>query len=331
MAGAQGVPGISRGRRRLTDGVLCCGNIVLDILVRPVEQLRWNATAWVDSIETSLGGNGANTAMAIASLGVPVRLLAVIGKDEPAARVLEPLRAAGVDVSLVSRADGPTPTTVVLINPAGDRMFLHRPGVSAIAFNDPVELPAEVVAGCRYFHLGNAFALPRMRRNAAETLRRARAAGLTTAMDAGWDALGRWLDDLGPALPHTDLLFVNEEEALKLTGAAEYAPAAARLLELGAGTVVVKRGGAGCSVFDARGRIDAPAYDVPVVDTTGAGDCFAGGFLAALARGLACNDAARVANAAGALNVERVGATTGLRSWEDTLAWMRAARVKNRL
>lgn len=266
--------------------------------------------------------------MAIAALAVPVRLLGVVGKDDLAGRVLEPLRAAGVDVSLVSSADGPTPSTVVLISPNGDRMFLHRPGVSAIAFSEPVEFRVEVVAGCRYFHLGNAFALPHMRRNAAETLRRARAAGLTTAMDAGWDARGRWLDDLGPALPHTDLLFVNEEEALKLSGCADYASAAARLLQLGAGTVVVKRGGAGCSVFDSCGRVDAPAYDVAVVDTTGAGDCFAGAFLAALARGLAYTDAARVANAVGALNVERVGATTGLRPWEDTLAWMRTARVK---
>ncbi len=287
-----------------------------------MEHLHWNATSWVDSIETSLGGNGANTAAAIAALGVPVRLLGMLGRDDFGAKALETLRARGVDLSFVSYGQGPTPATVVLVRPNGDRMFLHRPGASEEAFASPVELSPEMTAGCGFFHLGNAFALPHMRRNAAETLRRARAAGLSTAMDAGWDARNRWLDDLGPALPHTDLLFVNEEEALKLSGCADYASAAARLRALGAGAVAVKRGAAGCAVFDAGGRIDAPAYDVPVVDTTGAGDCFAGTFLAALARGLTHADAARVANAAGALNVQQIGATTGLRSWEDTLAWM---------
>jgi ribokinase len=59
------------------------------------------------------------------------------------------------------------------------------------------------------------------------------------------------------------------------------------------------------------------------VDTTGAGDCFAGGFLAALCRGLSFPEAARVANAAGALSVSGLGATAGLKNWDETLAWLK--------
>ncbi len=295
--------------------------------MRPVEDLVWNTTAWVESVETSVGGNGSNTALAAAAMGAPVRLVGYAGSDELGDRLLARLRAAGIDLTFVRRGEAPTASTVVLVRANGDRMFLHRPGISAEAFAEPVEFTSELTAGAGFFHLGNAFALPHMRRNAAETLRRARAAGLVTSMDAGWDARGRWLEDLGAALPHTDLLFVNEEEALKLSGAADYTAAAAKLKKLGAESVIVKRGGQGCAVFSGGAMLHVPAYEVEAVDTTGAGDCFAGAYLAALARGEPAACAARVANAAGALVVQKLGAVTGLRPWEETLAWMRRQRA----
>ncbi|MGE5487740.1 MAG: carbohydrate kinase family protein [bacterium] len=309
-------------------GVLCCGNTCFDTLVRPVEELRWNASVWVDSIESSPGGNGANTSTAIAKLGVPVRLLSAVGTDEFAERVLECLGRAGVDRSLIRAIPGATSTTVVLIRGNGERTFLHHPGVTAEAFDEPPDLGSGIAAGCGYFHLANAFALPRLRAHAGETMRRARAAGLVTAMDTGWDSRGRWLEDLGPALPYTDYLFVNEREALKLAGCDSWEQAAARLRDLGASVVALKRGEHGCAIVDAAGRLDVPAYDVPAIDSTGAGDCFAGAFLAALSRGLPAASAAQVANAAGALNVRSIGATAGLLSWDEMIAWMQTAPVR---
>ena len=64
----------------------------------------------------------------------------------------------------------------------------------------------------------------------------------------------------------------------------------------------------------------APGFRVNAVDTTGAGDCFAGGFLAALQRGMTLPEAARIANRVGALSVQSLGATAGLLGWESTLA-----------
>jgi bifunctional ADP-heptose synthase (sugar kinase/adenylyltransferase) len=68
-------------------GLLVLGNIVFDTPVWPVDELRWNATVWVESMEQSLGGNGANTAYAAAILGVPVRLLGYTGKDAAAGKL----------------------------------------------------------------------------------------------------------------------------------------------------------------------------------------------------------------------------------------------------
>jgi sugar/nucleoside kinase (ribokinase family) len=309
-------------------GVLCAGNIVMDIVVRPVECLTWNTTRWVDSIEQHLGGNGASTAYALGVLGVPVRLLGTVGRDAFGDVLLARLTGAGVDVGAVVRSELPTPTTVSLVNAQGDRFLLHRAGASREAFAEPVEFPPDLIAGCSCFHLGNPFGLPLLRRHAAEVLRRAQAAGMTTAVDTGWDPSGRWMEDLAPSLPHTDLLFPNEDEARCLTSLEDVAAAARRLRELGARNVIVKLGAGGCGVFTPEGSVRVAAFEVEPQDTTGAGDCFVGGFLAALERGLGWEEAARFANAVAALSVQRLGATTNLRSYEETEAWMAQARQK---
>ena len=76
-------------------GILCSGNIVVDLLVRPVDEIRWGASIWVDDVHRSLGGNGANTAYSAAMQGTAVRLLGSVGADEPdlTARVLAPVVA----------------------------------------------------------------------------------------------------------------------------------------------------------------------------------------------------------------------------------------------
>jgi len=316
-------------------GVLCCGNMVMDVLVRPVDHIAWNTTTWVEAIEQHIGGNGANTSYAAAVCGLAARLVSVAGRDPFGDRLLEELATAGVDVSHVRRSDAPTAATVALVNRAGDRFFLHCVGAGAEAFAEPLELDAALTAGMSRFHLANVFALPGLRRHGAAILCRARAAGLVTSVDTGWDSQGRWIEDLAPCLPYTDLLFVNQDEARRLGGAsgagdaADVREAALSLLGGGARTVVVKLGAQGSAVYGAGGDTTVPAFDVPVVDTTGAGDCFAGAFLAALERGFPHSEAARFANAAAALAIRRLGATAGLRSWGQTWAWMETAAVRS--
>ena len=301
----------------MSSGVLVCGNAVMDLLVRPVESIRWDATTWVESIERSIGGNGANTAYALARLGTPARLMSLVGVDEFGSQVAEILAEAGVDTAWVARCAAPTGVTVALVRPDGARAFLHRPGSSGEAFPEAPVFPPELTAGMSRFHLANPYALPNMRRHAAVTRERARAAGLATSVDAGWDAKGEWMQVMAPALPHTGILFVNEEESRMLTGRPEYRAAAADLLCAGAQIVVVKLGCRGCAVFTRESDFHSPAVRVEVVDTTGAGDCFAAGFLSALQRGASLEEAAREANAAGAASVSALGAVSGLRDFEE--------------
>jgi sugar/nucleoside kinase (ribokinase family) len=288
--------------------------------VWPVDRISWGTTVWVEEIGESMGGNGANTSYALATLGVPVNLTGVVGSDSAGDKILARLSAAGVNTSRIRRSGLPTTSTVCLVHPSGDRLFLHRVGGSTEVDGADVEFDAD--EGFSHFHLANPFALPKVRTQVAQLLNRAKSAGLTTSLDTGWDARGRWIQDIGPGLPSIDLLFVNDKEATMLTGEEGVDAAVEKLRSLGAGDIVVKIGERGCLLFVDGVRSEVPGYAVDVVDTTGAGDCFAGGFLAALHRGRNYADAARFANAVGASNVQHLGAAQGVLSFEETEHWM---------
>ena len=303
-------------------GVLCAGNISHDILVRPVDEFRWGTNTWVEEYLEDMGGNGSNTSFVLATLGVPVRLLGLVGHDDKGDGVLRKLVGAGVDVSLVGRTSEPTTTTICVANSQGDRLFFQRVGASLEAFREPTRFTPELCHGLSHYHQANLYSLPNLRQNPAEPMKRARAAGLTVSVDTGWAADGRWIEVLSPCLPHTDLLFVNEDEAFMLTGSRDPGEIARVLRGHGATGIALKLGHRGCVIFTGSGCFAIPAYRANAVDTTGAGDNFAAGFLAALFHGLAYPEAARVACAAGAVAVETLGAVRGARGWPELRGWM---------
>jgi sugar/nucleoside kinase (ribokinase family) len=311
-----------------TSGVLCSGSIVFDTLVRPFEQPAWGTTQWVESMESHVGGNGANTARALGILGIPVRLLGTVGNDPQAEFILERLQAAGVDTNEITRAGAPTAATVVLVNGRGDRQFLHRLGASELAFAQPVEFTRERCEGMSHYHLASLFVLPRVRRHGAEMLRRAHAAGLSTSLDTNWDPEGEWMAALAPCLPYVDILFMNEDEARMVTGSSDPARAAEVALHHGVKTAVMKLGARGCAIYRNAAEILCPAYQVAANDTTGAGDCFVAGFLAARQRGWNLQEAGQFANAAAALSVQKLGAVTGMLPFDQVEEWMHTGSTR---
>jgi sugar/nucleoside kinase (ribokinase family) len=310
-------------------GVLCSGSIVQDTLVRPAGESAWGTTTFVETIQPHIGGNGANTSLAVAECGVPVRLLGTVGSDEAGRAAVETLCRRGVDTRFVgTTSNAPTAATIVMVNAAGDRKFYHQVGASAHAFTSPVDFAPEIVDGMSHYHLASLFILPRMRAHAPECLARAKAAGLTTSLDTNWDPQGLWLKDIGPCLPHLDFIFVNEDEARMLTGCSAHSTAASHLLAGGARTAVMKLGPRGCAIYTSDEEVLCPAFDVDVKDTTGAGDCFAGAFLAALARRDSLVDAGMFANAMGAITVQHVGGVAGLHPYPDVEQWMQTAGLR---
>jgi len=286
-------------------GPVCCtGNIVFDVLVRPVDALPpWGATLWVDSISQHLGGNGAIAAYTLGKLGAPVRLAGAVGDDGFGEYLLARLASAGVDTSGVQVLPGiQTATTIGLINAASERLFLHVKAASDAADPDAVRFD-----GCAYFHFGSVFQMARMRAGAAQLLDRARRAGLVTSLDTAWDPLGRWMDDFAPLCPLLDILFLNQQEARMLSGSDEPALAGPFFHQRGVPLVIVKLGADGCAISTPDGVTHVPGVPVTPIDTTGAGDCFCAGFLAALIRGVSLPDAARFANTVAAQSTLHVG------------------------
>lgn len=303
-------------------GVLCSGSIVFDILVRPVNEVKWGTTNLVETIEYHVGGNGANTTIALASLGVPTRLIGTVGNDDQSQLVCGRLRTAGVDTRWIRAVGAPTAASIAIVNQAGERMFLHRLGASNEAFSCPVDFQPDVLDGMQHYHLASLFVLPHLRKHAAETLIRACRARLTTSLDTNWDPQGHWMRDLAPCLPHLDFLFVNEDEARMITGELSPSAAAPVLLSKGVGVVVIKLGSRGCAIHAADNAHACPGFAVDTKDTTGAGDCFVAGFLAARARGESLGEAGRFANAVAAKSVEKIGGAVGIPSYDQVKGWM---------
>ena len=293
-------------------GLLCSGNIVVDRILWPVNGIRWGASVWVKPFVRSLGGNGANTAYAAAKMGTPVRLLGMVGEDEDGKFARDVLESAGVDLTGLQTGADSTAATVALVNDSGERCFLHSPGVSQIVFDGPIEFTPELAQNCSHYHLASPFSLPKQRPHLEETLRRAKAAGLQTSVDTQWDSHGGWMRDLAPSLPFVDLLFVNQLEAQMLTDCSDPSAAAHSLQRKGASIVVIKLGAEGCGVFAGEDENFSPAFDLPVVDTTGAGDCFVGAFLASLMRGSDFQTSATLANAAAGLSIGELGSSPGV-------------------
>lgn len=306
------------------------GNCVVDLIARPVESLPPpGQLLYVEAIESHVGGNGPNTAAALAKLGARAAAIGRVGCDAPGDWLLARLERLGVDTrGIVRDRQHATAITLVCVDRSGERRFLHHLGANATL--TPADVDDEPLRRARHLHLGSHFALPALDGEpAASLLRRARAAGLTTSLDVCWDAHGRWLELLRPCLPWADLFLPNEEEARALTGESEPRAMARRLHALGVATVVIKRGAKGCYASDGRQEWEIPAFAVPVRDTTGAGDCFVAGFLYARGAGWEMERALRFACACGALSVQALGAVTALGSAAEVVAWMEGAGVRS--
>jgi sugar/nucleoside kinase (ribokinase family) len=279
--------------------ILCVGQLVADIVVRPVDHLPYaGRTQPVEEMELHSGGCAANTAAVLAKLGAESRLAALIGRDTLGDAALADQVRVGVKVEAVIRdPDLPTSTAIVLVDSAGQRSFFYRPGTLEKMSNRHV--PDSVVKGARLVHVGGAMKM--LDFDLAELMGRAKSFGCLTSLDTDWDIYGNWMRKLESAMPKIDYLITNEEEAAMLAGREDPADSGRALLAYGPKAVAIKRGERGAMLVTKEGVAEFPAYRVTVKDTTCAGDAFAAGFLFGVSRGEPLDDAVRLGNAAGAL------------------------------
>lgn len=303
--------------------VACLGIMVADIVARPVTGLPARGQlALVERMELHTGGCAVNTGIALAKLGRRVAVLGKVGRDGFGDFVCNVLAQYGIDTSGVVRDPiTNTSATMVMVDPEGERTFLHYLGANATLCADDVKF--DVVRQAQILHVAGSFLMPTFDgQQTAEVLKRAHELGVKTSLDTAWDSTGRWFATIEPVLPHIDYFLPSFEEAVQIAGREEPEKVADFFLDYGMGIVALKMGAQGCFVKSTEQTIRLPAYNVQVVDATGAGDCFAAGFLAGLSMGWNLERTAKLANAAGAACVRAMGATTGVRSLEETLAIM---------
>jgi sugar/nucleoside kinase (ribokinase family) len=297
--------------------VVCLGNVLVDILVKPVQQLPpVGGLLAVDHIEMAMGGCAANTAVALSRLGVHTALWGKLGRDFFSDFALKELRRAGVETSgLALDKKAGTSATVVLVNAKAQRSFLHSMAANDLIYKS--ELKLSRLSHFQHLHIGGYFLFPALDgKPMADILKQAQKKGLTTSLDTAWDLKGRWMKALKPCLPYLDYFMPSEREVEMLLGYTDPVRAAKTFLKLGAGAVVIKLGEKGSCFLNQDGlEIREPVYRAKVVDTTGAGDCFCAGFIKGLSLGWDFKKSLRLGNAAGACAVEALGATAGIDSF----------------
>ena len=286
--------------------VVVVGSLNMDLVARAQRLPRAGETLPGEAFFTAPGGKGANQAVAVARLGGSVAMVGNVGDDAHGQQLRKALEREGVDCQAVSVCEGVSSgVALITVDAASQNCIVIIPGGNGLLTPQSVqrfdkllqaadviicqlEVPAETVAWAlaRGHELGKRVIL--------------NPAPATGPLPSNW-------------FGHIDYLTPNESEAEALTGITVTDQGSAlrageRLLQLGAGKVIITLGAQGALLVTAQGHQHFPAPVVQPVDTTAAGDTFVGGFAAALVRGLEEGEAIAFGQRAAALSVTRVGA-----------------------
>ncbi len=287
------------------------------------------------ALSGNAGGAPANVLCAAAKLGLKTVFIGRVGRDAFGAFLKRTLDGAGVDTSALVEGEEPTTLAMVSLDETGDRSFsFYRNGTADVSLQES-DVDMRLVADARMFHFGAVSLTDEPARTATfAAVTAARQAGVPVSFDPNYrPLLWRNRDEAvammkkGASL--ADYLKVSDEEAVLLTGERDMKAAARALLaQCGAKLAAVTMGPGGCIGAAGNACVHVPAYDVPCVDTTGAGDAFWGAALSRILRlpagavldeetlrGVLC-----FANAAGSLVTTRYGAIPAMPDERAVLA-----------
>jgi ribokinase len=296
----------------MTGRIVCLGDVMVDVLAVLGRPLAVGSDTPAP-ISYAHGGSAANTSAWLASVGAAASFVGKIGDDAFGREAVNTLTAQGVSVSVAIDPTTPTGTCIVLIGPDGERTMIPSAGANNTLA--PEDLDTDFVNGADHLHL-SAYSLLRAgsRDAALAALAYAAANRVSVSIDAasadplrtvGIERFLSWL-------PAGCLFIANADEAEVLTGVAEPHSAASKLAARFA-QVVVKCGRHGAVLATTDQIEHIQTEPVEVRDSTGAGDAFAAGLLAAWRKGMPLTEAVARGNALGARAVAQVGARPSAR------------------
>lgn len=307
--------------------VICIGAAIVDIPLQPVSKNIFDVDSYpLERIAMTIGGDAINEATIISRLGHQTALISKIGDDAPGQFILAACQQEGIDIqSLKQDASIDTSINVGLVTADGERTFVTNRNGSLWQLNID-DIDCSRFSQARLLSLASIFNSPRLDGKALESIfAKAKQQHLIICADMIKPRLNETLDDIRTALSYVDYLFPNYEEACLLTGESELAAIADRFLACGVKTVVIKTGRQGCYIKNSECLLTVPAVQgIKAIDTIGAGDNFASGFISGILTGQSLLECARLANATAAVSVQSVGATTGVRNRSQVEAQLRS-------
>ncbi len=301
--------------------VICVGAAIVDVLLQPVSKDIFDHESYpLDQISMTIGGDAINESTIISRLGHKVGLMSMVGQDVVGTFILDHCRREGIDAAGICRRAGvDTSINVGLVTADGERTFVtNRNGSLWKMSIDDVDL--SLVGRAQVLSLASFFNNPCLD-NAAlvKIFQVAKAGGMTIVADMIKPRLGETFDDIAEALSFVDYFFPNRDEACLMTGEEDIERVADRILAYGVKHVVIKIGRSGVFIKAQGGTaMTIPAMrGVTALDTTGAGDNFASGFITGLLERRTLAECGAYGNVAASLAITSIGATTGVRGRES--------------
>lgn len=284
------------------------GCVCADVKVQPVDELPARGTlGLVPSLEMTLGGLAGVTAAVFSRLGGKAAFTGCLGNDAFGNFIVESFQEIGVNTQGIRRVrEHHTAASVVLIDSSGERTFLHHVGTVGVVSEDDIDL--DLAKRTKIFHWGGPGLTTQLHgKPIARVFKKIQSIGVKTSIDTCFDGSGTWLPLMEEALPHTSILCTSMSEAPHYAGTSDPHAILGFFAGYGVEHILLKMGDGGLLVRDQHETIAFKAHDVPVVDSTGAGDAACAGFLYGLVHQWPLARCGAIANAVGALTVQSTG------------------------
>ena len=282
------------------------GDMVCDILCSPVSHLGdSDFQLELEGMTLSPGGNTLNFSLAAAAFGTKVSFYGAIGEDPIGSFLRRWMEKIGVKDHSIRMNGVQTSTTIAIPTLSGERRLLTHPGANSLFYLEPEKIDLDWSG---HVHSGGFWFLKRLASGGIRDIFKVcRERDIQTSMDPATPPFGFrgvLADRFKEVLPFVDILFVNTDELMNISGSRDISKGAAKVIEQGVKTVVVHRGDRGSSIIDGEGRMNFTAFPVLVPrNPTGCGDVFNGVFIASLMEGKDTTEAAEHGMAAASLHL----------------------------
>lgn len=305
---------------------VCIGILVADVIAKPMVSLPEKGKLMpINSISLHSGGCALSSAVDMSIIGLDTAVVGKIGNDGFGSYLTTVLKKAGVETKGLAIGDNSdTSASVVVVGNDSERSFVHCFGANGEFCYDDIDF--DFIKEYKIAFFTGVNLMPSFDgKPLGRAVKKAKELGLITVMDTAWDASGRWMELVKYALPHLDYFIPSYDEATNIAGKTSLSEIAGVFMSLGVENVAIKLGKEGCYIKSHKGNeYTIPTFlNIKPIETTGAGDAFSSGFITGISMGWPLEKCGLFANAVGTFSVSKVGASTGIKTLQDTINFIK--------